>query len=247
MIGVLALLVAMPPSAEGGAHQILSAEPLTSLSEDREPHLVPALHERGKKETWLREKAFRPVVRIKDASLVPLRPRKDSRSKITKSADAEVEARLGEPMLPVGTRLEPITTLYNVWNREALPLIAGLAYRRPFEIFLRDRYTHQWIQADVRLANLMAAAAAKFRAPKVEVISGYRSPKYNLMLRKKGRQVARESQHTLGAAVDFRIRGVSTDALREFVSGLRLGGVGYYPRTRFIHADTGKVRYWKGS
>jgi len=93
----------------------------------------------------------------------------------------------------------------------------------------------------------LAAAAIKFRAPRVEVVSGYRAPKYNLMLRKKGRQVARESQHTQGTAVDFRVHGVHTEALRDFVRGLRVGGVGYYPRTRFIHADTGKVRYWTGS
>jgi len=50
-----------------------------------------------------------------------------------------------------------------------------------------------------------------------------------------------------GTAVDFRIRGVETEKLREFVRSLRLGGVGYYPHTHFIHADTGKVRYWQGS
>jgi uncharacterized protein YcbK (DUF882 family) len=81
----------------------------------------------------------------------------------------------------------------------------------------------------------------------VDIVSGFRSPKYNLMLRKKGHQVARESQHMQGTAVDFRIRGVTTEVLREFVRGLHLGGVGYYPRTHFIHADTGKVRYWQGS
>ena len=79
------------------------------------------------------------------------------------------------------------------------------------------------------------------------MVSGYRSPKFNLMLRKKGHQVARESQHTLGTAVDFRVRGASTEALNQFVRSLHIGGVGYYPRNKFIHADTGRVRYWSGS
>ena len=59
--------------------------------------------------------------------------------------------------------------------------------------------------------------------------------------------MARESQHVQGTVEDFRIRGVETETLREFVRSLRMGGVGYYPRTRFIHGDTGKIRYWQGS
>jgi len=159
----------------------------------------------------------------------------------------QAEARLVAPSGAIGTCLQPITTLFNIWNREAMPLIAGQPYKRPFQLFLRDHYTKQSTQADTRLAPLLVAAALRFRAPRVEIVSGYRSPKYNLMLRKKGHQVARESQHTLGTAVDFRIYGVATEALREFVRSLRMGGVGFYPRTRFIHADTGKVRYWQGS
>jgi uncharacterized protein YcbK (DUF882 family) len=154
---------------------------------------------------------------------------------------------LGEPMHPVGSCVEVVTTLYNLWNHESLPLLAGQPYKRRFQLFLRDHYTKESTQADTRLAGVLAAAAIRFRASRIEVVSGYRSPKYNLMLRKKGHQVARESQHMQGTAVDFRIYGVATEALREFVRGLRLGGVGYYPRTRFIHADTGKVRYWQGS
>jgi len=150
-------------------------------------------------------------------------------------------------MEPAGTRIQPIATLFNIWNRESLPLIVGQPYKHPFQLFLRDHYTKQSTQADTRLAFVLAAAAIRFRAPRIDIVSGFRSPKYNLMLRKKGHQVARESQHVQGTAVDFRIRGVETETLREFVRSLRMGGVGYYPRTRFIHADTGKIRYWQGS
>lgn len=222
------------------------AEPLVSLTEERELHLVPALRIRSKKETWLREKALRPNVHVGDAQLaahtkIVVRP------KPAATPNLWAEAHLAEPADPVGTRIQPVTTLFNIWNREAMPLIVGRAYKRAFQFFLRDHYTKQATQADTRLAGVLAAAAMRFRAPRVEIVSGFRSPKYNLMLRKKGHQVAKESQHMQGTAVDFRIRGVETEKLREFVRSLRLGGVGYYPHTHFIHADTGKVRYWQGS
>jgi len=67
------------------------------------------------------------------------------------------------------------------------------------------------------------------------------------MLRKKGHQVARDSQHTHGNAVDFRIRGVGTRQVLHYVRSLRVGGVGFYPHSQFVHSDTGKVRYWTGS
>ena len=66
------------------------------------------------------------------------------------------------------------------------------------------------------------------------------------MLRKKGRQVARDSEHPRGDAVDFRIPQVPTRTLLRFVRTLHMGGVGYYPESQFVHTDTGRVRYWRG-
>jgi hypothetical protein len=220
---------------------------LTSCLDEREAHLVPALRERSKKELWLLEKAWRPSVHSEAADLTPVRLGKEARPRAALAPNLEAGARLAEAMPPVGGRIQPIVTLFNIWNREALPLLAGRPYKRPFQLFLRDHYTKESTLADTRLATVLAAAALKFRAPRVEIVSGYRSPKYNLMLRKKGHQVARESQHMQGTAIDFRIRGVTTETLRDFVRGLHVGGVGYYPRTRFVHADTGKIRYWNGS
>jgi hypothetical protein len=226
---------------------ILPAEALACAGDERASHLVPALRERSKKELWLVEKARRPSVRVEDADLAAKHRSKETRPRKALSPNLEVEARLAEVMQPIGGRIQPVTTLFNLWNREAMPLLAGRPYKRPFQLFLRDHYTKESTLADTRLATVLAAAALKFHAPRVEVVSGYRSPKYNLMLRKKGHQVARESQHMQGTAVDFRVRGVSTEALRDFVQGLHMGGVGYYPHTHFIHADTGKVRTWTGS
>jgi hypothetical protein len=250
MVAVLALLLAAPTAVatpEHGATSVLfPPEPPVSLSDEREPHFAPDPRERSKKELWLREKARRPDARTGNEDLAPKRRAKETRPKAASSPDRVAEARLDEAMQPVGVRLQPLTTLYNIWNREALPLLAGRPWKQPFQQFLRDHYTRQSTEADTRLATLLVAAALKFRSPRVEVVSGYRSPKYNLMLRKKGHQVARESQHLLGTAIDFRVRGASTEALRDFVRTLHIGGVGYYPRNRFVHADTGKVRTWGG-
>jgi uncharacterized protein YcbK (DUF882 family) len=100
---------------------------------------------------------------------------------------------------------------------------------------------------DVRLVDVLERVADRFSARRIEVVSGYRSPKYNLMLRKKGHQVARNSQHMEGNAVDFRIRGVTTKQILYYVRSLRVGGVGYYPQSQFVHSDTGRIRYWTGS
>src|ERR1035437_6387669 len=224
---------------------LVPAEPLVPFTDEREPHFAPNPRIRSKKEIWLLEKALRPDVRLGDVAF-GTRPKATApRPKPGATASQRAEEHLAAPGEPVGTRIQPVTTLFNIWNREALPLIVGRAYRRPFQLFLRDHYTKQATQADTRLAGVLAAAAIRFHAPRVEIVSGFRSPKYNLMLRKKGHQVARESQHMQGTAVDFRIRGVTTEVLREFVRGLHVGGVGYYPRTRCVHADTGKVRYWQ--
>jgi uncharacterized protein YcbK (DUF882 family) len=77
----------------------------------------------------------------------------------------------------------------------------------------------------------------------IHIISSYRSPATNAMLRARSRGVAKHSQHVLGNAIDFRIPGVSVEDLRA--AGLRLqrGGVGYYPGA-FVHVDVGSVRHW---
>ena len=77
-----------------------------------------------------------------------------------------------------------------------------------------------------------------------EVISGYRSPETNAMLRNQGRGVARRSQHMEGTAIDIRLRGVETVRLRDAAIKLQLGGVGYYRESDFVHVDSARVRTW---
>jgi len=78
----------------------------------------------------------------------------------------------------------------------------------------------------------------------IEILSGYRSPKTNNMLRRNSGGVAKNSFHMKGQAADIRVPGSSTSKVRNTARALRVGGVGYYPNSGFVHVDTGKVRTW---
>ena len=144
----------------------------------------------------------------------------------------------------------PIINLRNTWTDEWMVLDADPRQGAPEpalrDRFLRDHYTNEPTRMDARLYATLRDAARTFNARRIDIISGFRAPKYNLMLRKKGHQVARDSQHTHGTAVDFRIPGVELEALHTWAVGKKLGGVGRYRGSRFIHMDTDRVRYWDG-
>jgi uncharacterized protein YcbK (DUF882 family) len=147
----------------------------------------------------------------------------------------------------VGKAPKPLVSIYNAHTREFVAIDA----KRPQELtqskvdaFFRCHFTNQPTGMDKKLFPVLVAAASHFEVDRINIISGYRSPKYNLILIKKGREVARRSQHVLGRAIDFRLPGVPTQRLQQWVKGQGLGGVGYYPRSRFVHMDTWRVRYW---
>jgi uncharacterized protein YcbK (DUF882 family) len=77
-----------------------------------------------------------------------------------------------------------------------------------------------------------------------EVISGYRSPKTNAALASSSNGVAKRSLHMRGMAIDVRLPGLRLNHLRDAAKSLKGGGVGYYPKSDFVHLDTGRVRYW---
>lgn len=77
-----------------------------------------------------------------------------------------------------------------------------------------------------------------------EVISAYRSPETNALLRSRSKGVAAKSQHIEGKAIDVRLRGLDTRVLRDTAIALKRGGVGYYEQSDFVHIDTGRVRTW---
>ena len=76
------------------------------------------------------------------------------------------------------------------------------------------------------------------------MISGYRSPLTNASLRNGSSGVAKKSMHMEGKAIDFRLDGVKLSTVRDAALSLKAGGVGYYPRSNFVHIDTGAVRSW---
>ncbi len=146
-----------------------------------------------------------------------------------------------------------LVNLHNLWTKEWLavevPARGDIPPPSPelVRTFLRCHFTDEATQAlDQRPLRLALEAARHFKAARIDIISGYRSPKYNLMLRKKGREVARDSQHTKGNAVDIRLPDISPRALSRWIRGKRLGGVGIYRTSGFVHVDSGPIRSWSG-
>lgn len=78
----------------------------------------------------------------------------------------------------------------------------------------------------------------------IGIISGYRSPKTNQMLKAKGGGVAKKSLHMQGRAIDVRIAGRTPAQVRDAAISLQRGGVGIYSKSDFVHLDTGKARSW---
>jgi uncharacterized protein YcbK (DUF882 family) len=77
-----------------------------------------------------------------------------------------------------------------------------------------------------------------------QVISAYRSPETNQMLRDTTVGVAKDSMHLRGQAIDVRLEDVPLATLRSVALDLKRGGVGFYPESQFVHVDTGRVRFW---
>jgi uncharacterized protein YcbK (DUF882 family) len=110
--------------------------------------------------------------------------------------------------------------------------------------FLRDWRNDEQTRMDPQLFDILWEITREVDTKEpVRIVSSYRSPQTNAMLRRRSRGVAKFSQHMLGKAIDFNISGVSVEQLR--VAGLRLqrGGVGFYPGS-FVHVDVGSVRHW---
>ncbi len=147
----------------------------------------------------------------------------------------------------VGQKPGRLINLFNGWTNEWLAVELGTKLpQATIDRFLRDHYTNQPGTMEPRLPEILMAAADHFKSDRVIVVSGFRHPKYNLLLRKKGHQVARDSNHTHGTAIDFNIPKVTTEALHAWAKDQKIGGVGLYLQSGFIHMDTGPVRYWSG-
>ncbi len=113
--------------------------------------------------------------------------------------------------------------------------------------FLRDWRRNQPTKMDPRLFDLVWEVYRRSGATDyINVVSAFRSPETNGMLRSRTKGVAKHSQHTLGKAMDFFIPGVKLARLREIGMQMQIGGVGFYPTSGspFVHMDVGNVRAW---
>jgi uncharacterized protein YcbK (DUF882 family) len=110
---------------------------------------------------------------------------------------------------------------------------------------LRDHRTGDIAHIDPGVLDFLHAISRKLGSPDpFHIISGYRSPATNDLLRQRSGNVARSSLHMEGKAIDIRLPGVSLPALRRAALDLKKGGVGYYPGPDFVHVDVGRVRVW---
>jgi uncharacterized protein YcbK (DUF882 family) len=110
---------------------------------------------------------------------------------------------------------------------------------------LRDHRSNTVAPIDPELIVLLNKVSTQFGSNNVvHVISGYRSPETNRKLAEASGGVAKHSMHLEGKAIDVRIPGYDLNELRKAALAQKRGGVGYYPDSRFVHLDTGRVRHW---
>ena len=114
-----------------------------------------------------------------------------------------------------------------------------------FRSVTRDWRRNKIFGMDLNLLPILSAISAAAGAEGTfGLISGYRSPETNGMLASRSGGVAKNSWHMQGRALDIRRGDLTTWELREIARKARLGGVGYYPKSAFVHVDTARVRYW---
>jgi uncharacterized protein YcbK (DUF882 family) len=148
-----------------------------------------------------------------------------------------------------------LATLVQTHTDERVPLDDRSPSGDRFMRLLSDRVTGESHPFDPKLLELLRSIARRHPTARIELVSGYRSPKLNEMMRKKGHHVASHSQHSLGHAVDFRVvvspdeKGIDPRLLEKEIRELGWeGGVGVYTLASdwFVHADVGRLRRWGG-
>ncbi|WP_265573688.1 DUF882 domain-containing protein [Venatoribacter cucullus] len=158
---------------------------------------------------------------------------------------------LAQPQAGMTDQAERTLRVYNIHTGEYLTTTfwADGQYQdeeiQALDLLLRDHRANQAMAMQRELYEKMFHLQELFssREP-LYVISGYRSPGTNSGLRQVSDGVAENSLHMQGRAVDIRIPGVSHRHLHKAALAMGSGGVGYYPKSGYIHLDTGRVRSW---
>lgn len=114
-------------------------------------------------------------------------------------------------------------------------------------IFMRDWRTGTMIGIDPRTIDIATASHRLLGTSEpYMMLSGYRSPQTNAMLRSKSEAVARNSLHMSGKAADLRLKSRSVNQMYKAAMACKAGGVGKYSRSNFVHMDCGPIRTWGG-
>lgn len=184
--------------------------------------------------------ASSPVEAVATRRLAP--PRTLDAPPVHHDRDARKEAPSGQPSETIRSDV----TFFNLHTRELFPLGDATLDAAALARFLRCRVTYDETTIDPAPVVVAHEMARRFGASRVEVVSGYRSPKMNEMLRKKEREVAATSRHMSGQALDFRVVGVDARTLAGAVAERHEGGIGTYPVSNFVHVDVGPNRRWRG-
>ncbi len=145
-----------------------------------------------------------------------------------------------------------VLSFYHLHTEERIEVIyrIGDRYQRgalqKLNHFFRDFRTGDTIAMDPQLFDLLYDVKSRLDDPgaRFHVLSAYRSPSTNRMLRRTSRGVAKNSLHLKGQAIDIRFPDLSARYIRNAAIALNRGGVGYYSRSDFVHLDTGAVRQW---
>jgi len=156
-----------------------------------------------------------------------------------------------EPPPPLDLTSPRSLSLVNVNSTETLTVTywSDGAYHRDalnqLNHFLRDSQSGDQTEMDPLVFDVLWHTIQQTGySGSVEVLSAFRSPEHNAWLASVSRGVARDSQHMNGNAMDIRFPGVPVFKIRQAARSLQMGGVGFYPRSGFVHIDTGPVRYW---
>ena len=172
---------------------------------------------------------------------------------LTRSSMAAVGALLLPSTRSVASMLSTERTLnfHNVHTDEELTIRCcpekdyDRETRLRFSSLLRDHHADEVREMDPGLIDIFFALSAfTGSSGTFKILSGYRSPETNGWLRRFSHGVAEHSMHIEGKAVDIRMDDVSIREIRQAGMALAMGGVGYYPRSNFVHLDTGRIRYW---
>jgi uncharacterized protein YcbK (DUF882 family) len=224
--------------------------PRTPRDSLAEPAVRPASRARGAFVASVAAGAACAMIFAGQLARDPRTPHSDGLACKKATVESETEPALPRPSL--------LATLAQTHTGERVLLDESSPPEPRFDALLADRVTGAQHAFDPRLLGLLRTMAtlpefAEAGLPRIELVSGFRSPKLNEMMRKKGHHVASHSQHSLGHAVDFRIvpagatLGVDPRELERAIRATGWdGGVGVYTLKDdwFVHADVGPNRSW---